>query len=381
MIIEEHKRTVLAIDDSPSDLDILKENLRVDYRFQGVTDTESAMRIIGSDQPPDLVLLDVLMPGTDGIEFCRRITENDPTRKIPVVFVTSKNAAEDEASGFAAGGVDYIVKPVNPYLLRARVKTHLELKLAREDLEKQNQILRDNSRLREEVEHINRHDLKNPLMVIMNAPQVLCRQPNITSDQRKWLKMIEDAGRKMLDMINRSIDVYKMEMGTYELHPIPVNALKIIQQATAGHDQSAGDKKVEIGLTMQGKAVVDEGSFFVDAEELLFYSMISNLIRNAVEASPAGGRVTISISGGDTAVIAIHNQGAIPESIRGRFFQKFATAKKQGGTGLGAYSAMLIARTLGGTIGYETSDAAGTTITVTLPRDQRVKPLDSPPKG
>ncbi len=179
--------------------------------------------------------------------------------------------------------------------------------------------------------------------------------------------MIEDAGRKMLYMINCSIDVYKMEMGTYALHPVRVDAFKIIRQITAGYDQSTGKKKVEIGLTVQGEPAVSEGSFYVDAEELLFYSMISNLIRNAVEASPIGGKVSISLSGKDSAVIGIHNSGAIPESIRGRFFQKFATAEKQGGTGLGAYSAKLIARTLGGTIGYETSDAAGTTITVTLP--------------
>ncbi len=366
-MIDEERKKILAIDDSPPDLDILKENLRAEYRFQGVTDTQTAMKIIGSDQPPDLVLLDILMPGTDGIEFCRRIKANDSARKIPVIFVTSKDAVEDEASGFAAGGVDYIVKPVNPHLLRARVKTHLELKLAREDLEKQNEILRENARLREEVEHINRHDLKNPLMVIMNVPQVLLGHANITPEQRDWLKMIDDASRKMLDMINRSIDVYKMEIGTYELHPVRVNALKIIQQVTAGYDQSAKDKKLEIELTLQGKSTVDEGSFFVDAEELLFYSMISNLIRNAVEASPAGGRVTISLSGENVAVIAIHNQGAIPESIRGRFFQKFATAQKQNGTGLGAYSAKLIARTLGGVIGYETSEAGGTTIRITLP--------------
>ena len=158
-----------------------------------------------------------------------------------------------------------------------------------------------------------------------------------------------------------------MEVGTYELHPVHVNALKIIQQVTAGYDQNAMDKKLEIELTLQGKSTVDGDPFFVDAEELLFYSMISNLIRNAIEASPVGGTVTISLSGEDAAVIEIHNQGAIPESIRGRFFQKFATAKKQGGTGLGAYSAKLIAQTLGGTVGYDTSEAAGTTITVRLP--------------
>jgi signal transduction histidine kinase len=105
----------------------------------------------------------------------------------------------------------------------------------------------------------------------------------------------------------------------------------------------------------------------VSAEEPLLYTLLSNLMRNAVEASPAGGRVSLSFSAGASGVIGIHNAGAIPASILGRFFQKFATAGKQGGTGLGAYSAKLIARTLGGTIAFQSSEEAGTTITVSLP--------------
>ena len=363
---DETRRTILAIDDSPLDLDVLKEILGAEYRFQAVTRAELAIKIITSEQPPDLVLLDVLMPGIDGIEFCRTIKAGVGAG-IPVIFVTARDAVEDEASGFAAGGVDYIVKPVNPHLLRARVRTHLELKLARENLERQNDILKENARLREEVEHIVRHDLKNPLMVIMNVPSLLLRQATITPDQREWLKMIENAGRKMLEMINRSIDVYKMEAGTYEPHPDRIDALKVIRQVAAGLEQATEEKNVDIRLAMEGKPSENGDSFHVQAEELLFYSMISNLVRNAVEASPVGGHVAISMTRDKIANVSIHNAGAIPERIRGRFFEKFATAGKEGGTGLGAYSARLIARTLGGAIGYESSEQKGTTITVTLP--------------
>lgn len=96
--------------------------------------------------------------------------------------------------------------------------------------------------------------------------------------------------------------------------------------------------------------------------------MLGNLARNAVEASPPGSTASISLRDGGAAIIAIHNEGAIPANIRERFFEKFATAGKKGGTGLGAYSARLIATTLGGTIAHTSSERDGTTITVTLPR-------------
>ena len=122
-----------------------------------------------------------------------------------------------------------------------------------------------------------------------------------------------------------------------------------------------------LDLDVRGLPASTADTFIINTEELLFYSMLSNLVRNAIEAAPAGSKVLLSFRDGDAGVIAVHNEGAIPEKIRYRFFEKFATAGKPGGTGLGAYSAKLIAKTLGGTISFETSEKAGTTITVRLP--------------
>ncbi len=361
------RRTILVVDDSPVDIAVLSEILRQEFAVLGATTAVSALEILHSPKVPDLILLDVLMPGLDGLGFCRKIRADPVTRRIPVIFVTSKDTVEDEAAGFAAGGVDYVVKPVNPHLLRARVKAHVELKLAREDLEAQNEILKENVRLRSEVEQISRHDLKNPLMVIMNVPGVLLRKPGISADEKKWLKMILDAARRMLEMINMSLDMFKMEKGTYNLRPEPVDALAVTLQIADSMAKIASDGSLSFDIAVEGQPAEAAGSFLISAEEPLFYTLLLNLVRNAVEASPTGGRVSISFSAGASGVIAIHNAGTIPESIRGRFFQKFATAGKPGGTGLGAYSAQLIARTLGGTIDFQSSAQEGTTIVVSLP--------------
>ena len=360
------KKTILVIDDSPVDIAVLSEILKKEHQVLAASRPEAALDILGSEKLPDLIILDVMMPGTNGLQLCRLLKANPTTASIPVIFVTSKDAAEDEAAGFAAGGADYVAKPVNPHLVRARVRTHLELKQIRESLEKQNEMLKENARLREEMEHINRHDLKNPLMVVMGMSNVLSNQPNISAKQKDWVAMIEQAARKMLEMINRSIDMCKMENGVYKLHAKPTDALKVAYQIAAAHVEISQKKGITLDFRVHGMPASAEGSFIISAEEMLLYSMLSNLLRNAIEAAPPDSTVSLSFTDGDAGVIAIHNEGAIPEMIRNRFFEKFATAGKPGGTGLGAYSAKLIATTMGGSIAFETSEATGTTITVRL---------------
>ncbi len=119
--------TILVVDDTPSNISILTEILRGDYRVLAAINGEKALEIARADPPPDLILLDVMMPGMSGHEVCQRLKAESSTRKIPVIFVTAMNQVEDEAQGFILGAVDYITKPVSPPIVKARVKTHLAL--------------------------------------------------------------------------------------------------------------------------------------------------------------------------------------------------------------------------------------------------------------
>jgi signal transduction histidine kinase len=371
-MIDSDRGTILVVDDSPDDIAIISEVLKIDYRVQAATDPEAAARLARASPPPDLILLDVMMPGTDGYQLCRELKSDPVARSIPVIFVTSKGAPESEAEGFEAGGVDYISKPVNPQLVRARVRTQVELKAARDELERKNEILRENARLREEVEAINRHDLRNPLMVIMTVPGLLLESENLTEDQRGLVRHVDNAGRTMLEMINRTVDLFKMEQGTYVAHAVPVNALQLIEQFLSALQSLITEKGLIVDVRVCGAHPAPGDTFLILGEQLLVFSMLANLIKNAAEASPAGGTISISLcdnAGGQDAFaeISIHNGGTIPAAIRERFFQKFATAGKKRGTGIGAYSARLMARTLGGDIRFESSEEKGTTITVRLP--------------
>ncbi len=135
------RKTILIVDDTPDNITLLTGLLKDEYRTKIATGGETALRITGASDPIDLILLDVMMPGIDGHEVCRRLKADEATREIPVIFLTAMSQVEDERKGFDLGAVDYITKPISPPILLARVRTHLRLKEANDFLKDQNEIL------------------------------------------------------------------------------------------------------------------------------------------------------------------------------------------------------------------------------------------------
>jgi diguanylate cyclase (GGDEF)-like protein len=124
---------VLIVDDQPQNVHVLAETLGSDHELLVAGSAARALELAPS---ADLILLDVLMPDMDGLEVCRRLKANEATKRIPVIFVSALEQTEDQTQGFEAGAVDYILKPISPAIVRARVRTHLELKAARDLLER-----------------------------------------------------------------------------------------------------------------------------------------------------------------------------------------------------------------------------------------------------
>ena len=137
----ESRPTVLVVDDSPDSLVLLSNLLKDRYRVRVANHGEKALRLATSENPPDLVLLDVVMPEPDGHEVCRRLKADPRTRDIPVIFLTSRGEVEDERLGLELGAADYITKPISPPILRARVQTQLHLKATADFLRDKNEFL------------------------------------------------------------------------------------------------------------------------------------------------------------------------------------------------------------------------------------------------
>ena len=138
--IDIEKPTLLLVDDEPVNLRVLKQLLANDYQLIFARNGEEALKLAPSRQP-NLILLDVMMPGLTGFEVCRQLKQQENTKQIPVIFVTALNDEQDETQGFDAGAVDYITKPISPAIVKARVKTHLSLVQADELLDSRLQVV------------------------------------------------------------------------------------------------------------------------------------------------------------------------------------------------------------------------------------------------
>jgi len=223
-------------------------------------------------------------------------------------------------------------------------------------------------RLRADVDRMTRHDLKGPLNGILSVPDLIRERGNLTEQQLELLKIIEDAGWQMLNMINLSGDMFKLEKGVYELRPTSVNLSPLVKRLLVEARSLASIKKITVETTLDGKPFQEISPFRIWGEELLCHAMLSNLLKNAIEASPEGASVQLNLKKGpELQTIEIKNRGAVPREIRERFFDKYSSSGKKGGTGLGTYNAMLIAKVHGGGIKMDTSEQDGTTISVTIP--------------
>ncbi|HAT51294.1 MAG: GAF domain-containing sensor histidine kinase [Nitrospirae bacterium] len=273
------------------------------------------------------------------------------------------------------------LRAISSTLTSAIIRFDQELRLkeaaskAEEDarqIAKQNEELLAADRLRAAVEHISRHDLKTPLTGIISFADMLLERQDLDDDLRKGLEIILNSGYRSLHMINLSLYLFQMEQGTYQLNAEMIDLIPVINNIFRELAQQINKMKIIVNITLNGRPVEKRDRFLFLGEELLAYSMMANLIKNAVEASQAGMAITVALSSTlSHACIQINNAQPVAPQIKETFFQKFITHGKKYGTGLGTFSAKLIAETLKGSITMSSSQTAGTTITILLPLPQR----------
>ncbi|MBF0158596.1 MAG: response regulator [Magnetococcales bacterium] len=375
------RHSILLVDDESINLAILEELLSCHYNILTAKSGEQAIRRANASRPPDLILLDIMMPGMDGYEVLRRLKADHATKEIPVIFITAMDNAANEANGLALGAVDYITKPFSPAVAQARVKTQLQLKESLEservlnrrlsqlndELAEKNSQLIETLKVREDLDRISRHDLKGPLASIIGVPEIILEDSNLTDEQRALLKIIENSGYLMLEMINNSLDLYKMETGSYQFHAEPLDLLPIVEKVVSDLGKPSSLKNIRIDIVADHAPPID-GAFQIMGEKMLCYPLFYNLILNAIEACCHGGDITLHLSRtAQFVVIRITNPGEVPHTIRDRFFEKYVTSGKKEGSGLGTYSAWLAAKTQGGWIDLDTGISHQTSVIVNLP--------------
>ncbi len=378
---------VLVVDDEKSIRISLREFLVTDgYTVKVAADAQEALRLL-ADHDFDVVVSDIVLPGISGIELLQAIRTAAPY--VQVIMMTGDPTIATAAEALRSGAFDYLIKPAGKNAILRAVSNAATIKKLDDERRREqeakeryrqelqevvtrltaaNEQLRQAAAFREQVENIMRHDLKAPLCIIIGAPELIRMTPDkMTKEQSEWLKNIESAGRRMLDMINRSLDLFKIEQGMYTLRLEAIDLLSVAQEVVSHNTTLMRAKDLAVDMMVDDHPCTKTDVFVVQGERLLCYSMLGNLLKNALEASPTGESVTFRFKSDEPMVVSLRNQGSVPESIRDHFFQKFSTAGKKHGTGLGAYSARLIAELLGARISVDTSVPDFTTVVIGFP--------------
>ncbi|GAB4218033.1 MAG: hypothetical protein Fur007_22220 [Rhodoferax sp.] len=364
-VLQQRSR-ILVVDDYPVSLKLLEKLFKDEYEVMTAASGPEALQRCQSE-PPDLVLMDVMMPGMDGFEVVRRLREQPATAQLPVIFVTGLTDDAARLKGMELGAVDFVTKTSDPKALRARVRNFIQFVEMRRKLQADYDAMLETTRRREAAENMTRHDLKGSLAGIVGIVGTLVDAPDMPERHAAQLRLVQQTAQQVIDMVNLSGELYKIEMGRHKLAPKPFDLGELLHRIVDLTRAGFGDKQLTIEVDTDTPVGQELPQALGDAT--LSYSLFQNLIKNACEAAPNGSRVVVELRDESPLRVLITNKGVVPQALRSRFFEKYATSGKAGGSGLGTYSARLLARAQGGDVAMITSDSLGsTTLTVTLPR-------------
>jgi two-component system sensor histidine kinase/response regulator len=356
--------TILIVDDTPANLGVLVETLgTAGYQLMVAEDGEEALAQTEQTQP-DLILMDVMMPGIDGFETCRRLRARPSTRDVPVLFMTALNETADKVRAFAAGGVDYITKPIEHEEAMARVRTHLALRRLRRELE-------DQLALKERFMRIAGHDLRNPLCLILMAGD-LAKRYSAAANQGavdKYLDNIGESAAQMRRIIDTFLEIRAPGAGATNPGPSSRVDLNLLGGAVARQHAHVAERK-QIALATE----LAEALPLARCDAGLAYQAFTNFTSNALKFTPPGGRVTIGTRAGDGRVrVEVRDTGpGVPASERSQLFIEHArlSPKPTGGeesNGLGLAIVKHLVESQAGAVGAEFPEAGGSVFWFELP--------------
>jgi two-component system sensor histidine kinase/response regulator len=368
--------TILVVDDSHEANRVLcvllgNEGFQVKSAYGG----EEALEMIFHD-PPDLVVLDVMMPELDGLEVLRWIRTNPETLELPVIMVTALGDTQDVIQGLELGANDYLTKPPQFEILLARVRTQLKLKRLQDQRREDILRLQALDAMKDKFLQIAAHDLRNPLNNIVMSTELLDEHKDefaqIDPEFKQILTMVRAAVRMMQSIINDFLDLQAIESGQLELHRERLSLNGVIEQVIFQFGSYADQKAVDV----QADLADDLPECFADPDRLM--QIASNLIGNAIKYSHQGGSVTVSSRSRDGRLrVEVQDDGpGIPEEEMPLLFTSFARLSNQptGGeksSGVGLSIARQLVELHGGEIGAESTSGVGSTFWFEIPaRDQ-----------
>jgi signal transduction histidine kinase len=380
------KPKILIVDDEVKNTKLLKgmllsENYEIFENHSG----EQALDTVGTIAP-DLILLDVMMPGINGFDVCRRLKQADETKIIPIVMVTALSEKEHRVEALSAGADDFLSKPVDRSELVVRVKSllriknyHDELLTRNKEIAEQNKQLRGLEKIKEGLVHMIIHDLNNPLMsIIGNLDLILLKGPSLSQDQLGSMTACLSHCGELKNMILSLLETHKLEEGNLKLDLEKGDIAELIKEVVAQSDFIA--KQNRVLLFTNGI----ENPCLIDFDKNLIRRVLANLLSNAIRHTPAGGKVEVKTD-------LLNNQkeiklrvidtgyGLAPEYHQ-RVFNKFEQVRLKrdgvtvGSSGIGLAFCKMAVEAHAGKIWVESEgEGKGATFQFTLPMEQPSK--------
>lgn len=378
----EIKPTILAVDDEPANLDVLIGLLNDQYKVKVATNGANALKLATASQPPDLVLLDILMPGMNGIEVCRALKEYKHLRDVPVIFISSLEEVDDKIKAFTTGGVDYVTKPFQPEELLARVNTHLTLRKVQQQLEEHNthldELVRRKSqelaeahdrlalvaRTKGEFLKLISHELRTPANGILGVADVIIESCSENEEVIALRPYFEESRDRMESVLDDSLLLAEVDFSQKDFKTAPVSLRKLFSQAFEAAGGFATERDVKIGTI----PVFDTD---VEGDEELFKMSLIALLKTVAVFSNPGEEVAVRcIDGATTITLVMESVGRpIDKAVIAGFFDLSSSARNGSRAeilGLKPVVAERIFSLYGGSVKLSNQDANGISLIVEM---------------
>lgn len=366
-------RTILVIDDEPVNIQLLRRKLEWEgLEVLSARNGQEGLELAKA-KTPDLILLDIMMPGMDGFEVCQKLREDENTKSIPVIFVTAQNSKQGKLEGLQAGAVDYITKPIDLDETTARIRAQLNyLAINQENVELTKRL--GESRRAASIGALTQgiaHNLNNLLGVVMGYLELAKANHKDAEKVLHNLNRVEGAANRIVSIIKQlSTVAFTTKLS---LHSLPID--KLLQNSVERANEVANGKiAVTIENQLEGKSIRTNIEAFEDALSKLILNAWESYEETKKKERPIWIRVRNSDDQKNVVFQVVDEGGGIDSEVEDNMFEPFVSTKNTVGVGMGLTIARHAIRTLGGEIQIRENESGGVTAEFTHPYQNEESP-------